>query len=297
MGKVYKAQHEMLRRPTAIKLLDGHLADRETVDRFEREVQLTSQLTHPNTIQIYDFGRTDDDDFYFAMEYLFGPNLSQLVELIGSLPPARVIHILLQVCGSLKEAHDLGLIHRDIKPANIMLCQRGGWFDVVKVLDFGLVKSFIFRDPNATQKGAVRGTPAYIAPERLSQQAVDHRSDIFSLGAVAYFLLTGEDAFRGDTAQMTLDQVLHAEPTPPFQLVNTEIPRALDDLVMRCLAKAAGDRPPELGVVISELLVMAEDTPWRQEDARVWWEAYAARRADVVHVGAAKRQSGYDPAS
>ena len=277
MGKVYQAQHALLRRPTAIKLLDGQSADPETVARFEREVQVTSQLTHPNTIQIYDFGRTDDHVFYFAMEYLLGPNLSQLVELIGSLPPARVAHILLQACGSLKEAHDLGLMHRDIKPANIILCKRGGRFDVVKVLDFGLVKSFLFLDPNLTQKGTVSGTPAYIAPERLRQKEIDRRSDIFSLGAVAYFLLTGQDAFRGNTAQMTLDQVLHAEPTPPSQLVNTHIPSSLEDLVMRCLAKAPRDRPSDLGVVISELLVFTENTPWTQKEARTWWEAYVAR--------------------
>lgn len=297
MGKVYLARHALLRRPTAIKLLEGQFVDPDTVARFEREVQLTSLLTHPNTIQIYDFGRSDEDVFYFAMEYVLGPNLSQLTELVGPLPPARVVHILLQACESLKEAHDLGLIHRDIKPANIMLCKRGGWFDVVKVLDFGLVKSFLFRDSEITQKGSITGTPAYVAPERLRQQEIDHRSDIFSLGAVAYFLLAGQDAFRGATPHMTLDQVLHAEPTPLSRLVDTGIPDKLEELVMRCLAKSVQDRPPDLGVAISELLVLNENAPWGQQDARIWWDAYTAGLADVVHAGEDKRHSGYDPAS
>ena len=276
MGKVYLAQHALLRRPTAIKVLDGQSADRETVARFEREVQLTSQLTHPNTIQIYDFGRTDDDVFYFAMEYVLGPTLSRLVELAGPLPPARAVHILLQACESLKEAHDLGLIHRDVKPANMMLCKRGGLFDVVKVLDFGLVKSFLFQDAEVTQAGTVSGTPAYVAPERLGKQKIDHRSDIFSLGAVAYFLLTGQDAFHGATPHLTLDQVLHAEPTPPSGLVDTEIPDELEQLVMRCLAKSVEERPSDLGVVILELFALSEKANWRQHDARVWWDAWCA---------------------
>ncbi len=283
MGKVFRAQHALLRRSIAIKTLDGLSVDRDTVARFEREVQLTSELTHPNTIQIYDYGRTEDDVFYFAMEYLLpGWDLSRVVKPGAPLPSARVVHILLQACGSLKEAHDRGLIHRDIKPANIMLCERGGLCDVVKVLDFGLVKSFVSQDAQLTQEGRIGGTPAYIAPERLSRQEVDGRSDIFSLGATAYFLLTGQIAFGGKSALETLHQILHTDPPRPSTLVDSDLPDQLEDLVMRCLAKSPQDRPAELSLMLSELHFLAEELPWRQDEARAWWEAFETHPTTTV---------------
>ena len=184
MGRVYRARHAFLKRDAAVKLLDGVSADRETVDRFEQEVQLTCQLTHPNTIQIYDYGRTDEDLFYYAMEYLPGFSLEQVVTLAGKAPPARVIHILSQVCGSLHEAHEQGLIHRDVKPANIMLCKRGGIADFAKVLDFGIAKKISpNEDLGITQNDSIVGTPHYIAPERVAAS-----SDRLSLRSVFRWL-------------------------------------------------------------------------------------------------------------
>lgn len=209
MGTIYECQHALLRRPTAMKLLDGHKADPDTLARFEREVQIASELTHPNTVQIYDFGRTEDDVFYIAMELLPGLDLNQLVKHSGAQSSPRVIHILRHAGQALLEAHRRGLIHRDIKPANIMLCERGGYFDFVKVLDYGLACSYV-EDPNheLTRDGIVRGTPGYIAPERLSGKE-DVRGDIFSLAAVAYYLLTGWPAFASPAAD-SLQSVLQS---------------------------------------------------------------------------------------
>ena len=200
MGVVYKGHHAMLRRPTAIKMLDVDKVNEGSIERFEREVQITSQLNHPNTVAIYDYGRTPEGVFYYAMEYLDGIDLQTLVERYGPQPVPRVIHILLQVCGSLYEAHSLGLVHRDIKPANIMLNRRGGEPDVVKVLDFGLVKAVDDqKQAGLTQQASLTGTPLYMSPEAIQlPNSVDARSDLYAVGAVGYFLLTGHPVFEAD---------------------------------------------------------------------------------------------------
>ncbi len=289
MGKVYRASHALLRRPTAVKLLEGEQADPESVRRFEREVQLTSQLSHPNTIQIYDFGRAPDGVFYYAMEYLDGPTLAQLVAMEKQIPVARTIHILQQVCGSLCEAHERGLVHRDIKPQNIMLCCRGGMYDFVKVLDFGLIKSFVSPDSQLTRPATLSGTPAYIAPERVeSPDTLDGRSDLYSLGAVAYFLLTGQEVFRGANAVDVLVQALNQEPARPTALTGAEIPRELDDLVVSCLAKEPARRPATVRDVLQVLDPLAHRLPWPPSRAQRWWkERWEPRHTAVVGEDAA----------
>jgi len=287
MGKVYKATHAMLRRPTAIKLIEPHDADTETIARFEREVQLASDLTHPNTVQIYDYGCTEDGVFYFAMEYLPGITLDQLVARDGPLPAARAVHILRQVCASLDEAHRKGLVHRDVNPANIMLCERGGQYDFVKLLDFGLVKrTSTVDDAQATGSQDLSGTPLYIAPERIRQPStLDPRSDVYSLGTVAFYLLTGEYLFDGDSTMGILYQVMNEQPRRPSEFAMEEIPAKLDELVLDSLAKAPDERPASVGVVLEVLDSLAADLPWRQTHAREWWEANqdTAIRPGAVH--------------
>jgi hypothetical protein len=274
MGKVYKARHALLRRPTAIKLLDGVEADRDTVLRFEREVQLTSELTHPNTIQIYDYGRTREEIFYYVMEYLPGLNLGELVAVSGALPAGRVIHLLRQICGSLAEAHQRGLIHRDIKPANIMLSDRGGMFDVIKVLDFGLARSVQSEQQlQITSPQSLGGTPQFLAPERIQDPSIlDPRSDIYSLGAVTFFLLAGRHAYTGNSTADLLYQVMNVAPERLRNLTEVKVPSELDALVEACLAKDPEDRPDSMGAILELLDSLAESLPWNQEDARQSWE-------------------------
>ena len=203
MGIVYRAHHALLRRPTAVKLLPAGRAGESNLSRFEREVQLTSSLTHPNTVAIYDYGHTPDGIFYYAMEYLDGMDLEELVELDGAQDPARVVHVLRQVCGALAEAHGVGLVHRDIKPANILLCERGGIPDTAKVVDFGLVKQLSTSGvgPGVSTVNNIMGTPLYLSPEAItSPEKVDARSDLYALGAVAYYLVTGKAVFEGRDA-------------------------------------------------------------------------------------------------
>jgi serine/threonine protein kinase len=272
MGKVYKGRHAMMRRPTAIKILTPSYVDAETLARFEREVHLTSQLNHPNTVHIYDFGRTSDGIFYYVMEYLSGITLSRLIEKEGAIPPARVIYILRQICGSLNEAHQMGLIHRDIKPPNILLCQTGGLFDYVKVLDFGLAKEVIpSGDTIQTTALVVAGTPSYIAPERLlNPNKLDSRSDIFSLGGVGYNLLTGKDIFEGETAMDICHQVLTREPAPPSSLSQYDISEELDMVILKCLAKNPDERYQQVSDVMDDLDRL-EIPPWTQKEAEQWW--------------------------
>jgi serine/threonine protein kinase len=277
MGTIYECQHALLRRPTAMKLLDGHKADPDTLARFEREVQIASELTHPNTVQIYDFGRTEDDVFYIAMELLPGLDLNQLVKHSGAQSSPRVIHILRHAGQALLEAHRRGLIHRDIKPANIMLCERGGYFDFVKVLDYGLACSYV-EDPNheLTRDGIVRGTPGYIAPERLSGKE-DVRGDIFSLAAVAYYLLTGWPAFASPAAD-SWQSILQQQPPSPTALTSQDVPQPLIDLILSCLATAPVDRPADLTEVLDRLDPLAQSHPWPQSEAEQWWRDYAAQQ-------------------
>ncbi len=273
MGKVYKANHALLKRPTAIKFLKPDALSADSLERFEREVQITSRLTHPNTIDVYDFGRTPEGVFYYAMEYLPGISLSDLIVLEGAIPPARAIHILRHICYSLEEAHGLGLIHRDIKPPNIILCERGGQYDAVKVLDFGLVKDVKNQDVQMTAMHEVAGTPAYVAPERLTDPTkVDHRADIYSLGSVGFNLLSGTDTFEGTTAVEICYNVMKTPPPRVSAKATQPIPEALDQLIDDCLAKDPNDRPADVSRIIAILDAIEGLAAWDQAAARQWWQ-------------------------
>ena len=276
MGVVYRARHAMLHRPTAVKFLETSRTNEMAIARFEREVQLTSRLNHPNTIAIYDYGRTPEGVFYYAMEYLEGIDLQDLVDLHGPQPEGRVIHILKQVCGSLAEAHSIGLIHRDVKPANILLNVRGGLFDFVKLLDFGLVKAAeTSRAALVTQAGGVVGTPHYMSPEAYkSPDKVDGRSDLYAVGAVGYFLLTATPLFIGDYVLDILNQQSNTPPEPPSQRLGQPVSPELERLLMRCLSKAASDRPASAEEIIAELVQIPTAGSWTDADARAWWRRY-----------------------
>ena len=243
MGAVYRASHAMLKRPTAIKLISPEHASEVAVARFEREVMAASRLTHPNTVAIYDFGRTRGGVFYYAMELLDGQDLGRLVEKEGAQPLSRTLDILTQLTAALAEAHDAGLIHRDVKPQNIMLCTRGGMSDFVKVLDFGLVKDV--STPEAaklTREMSVAGTPLYMAPETiLASDSVGPPVDIYAVGGVAYFLLCGRAPFEGSSSVELWANHLHTVPDPPSR--HARVPAEVDELVMQCLAKDPTKRP------------------------------------------------------
>ena len=273
MGAVYRAHHAMLRRPTAVKLLLPDKVGAENLERFEREVQHMAELTHPNTVAVYDYGRNPDGVFYYAMEYLDGIDLEQLVGRYGAQPPARVSAILAQVCGALAEAHGRGLIHRDIKPANIILCERGGMYDVAKVVDFGLVKEITANTGVSTQ--VILGTPAYLAPEAVTDpNTVGPAADLYAVGAIGYFLVTGKRVFEGATSVDVCVQHVTATPVPPSQHVPT-IPKELEQLILRCLDKKPATRPTAL-----ELARLLDPEPlsagWSEQEAAQWWRAFRA---------------------
>jgi eukaryotic-like serine/threonine-protein kinase len=271
MGEVYRARHGMMRRPSAIKLLRADRAGEINLHRFEREVQLTARLTHPNTITIFDYGRTHDGLFYYAMELLDGATLQKVVAVGGAQPAGRVVRILAMLCGALTEAHAIGLIHRDIKPANIMLCTQGGERDVVKLLDFGLVKEFeVDRDVKLTAASAVVGTPQYMAPESILQpESVDARADIYALGAVAYYLLAGVDVFDGKSVVEICSQHLHQQPVPP-SMHGVTIPPDLEAVVLACLNKKPDQRPQSAAELRRRVEACAVE-PWDSDGARTWW--------------------------
>ncbi len=271
MGAVYLARHRMLRRPTAVKLLPPEKAGEKAIARFEREVQETSRLTHPNTVAIFDFGRTQDGVFYYAMEYLDGLSLEHLVESYGPLPPERTVHILVQVAGALSEAHEMGLVHRDIKPDNIALCERGGAADVVKVLDFGLVKDIETpKEAKLSGVDTIQGTPLYMAPESLTDpDSVDGRTDLYALGAVAYFLLTGAPVFSGNSVEVFAHH-LHSKPDPLSDRGVT-IDGPLEAIIMRCLEKAPDERFQSAAELAQALLDCPNATDWTPARARAWW--------------------------
>lgn len=271
-GMVYRARHALLRRPVAIKLLSPDQTNEDTAARFENEVQMTSQLTHPNTVAIYDYGRTPEGLFYYAMEYLSGIDLDQLTRKFGPQPEGRVIHILRQVCGSLAEAHRIGLIHRDIKPANILLTRRGGLCDVVKVLDFGLVKVRHLHGPDKISANAVVGTPHFIAPEAVkTPQAVEARSDLYSVGAVGYWLLTGKTLFDSGDVEELLDGHVNAMPKKPSERLGRPLSRDLEELLMSCLAKTPERRPSSAESLEAALTRCASAESWSVQDAQKWW--------------------------
>jgi serine/threonine-protein kinase len=248
MGVVYKAHQAGVRRPAAIKLLPFDRAEGRAALRFEREFQLTRKLSHPNTISVYDFGRTPEGTLYYAMEYLEGVDLQKLVDRRGPLSPARVAHVLAQICDALVEAHGAGLLHRDIKPANAFLCERGPARDTVKLLDFGLIKEFGPSAGDAAQIDidAVVGTPTYLAPEAITApDTMDGRSDLYAVGALGYFLLTGRPPFSGKTVFEICAQHLHSQPIPPSARASVRgaVPAPLERLIMSCLAKSPAARP------------------------------------------------------
>jgi serine/threonine-protein kinase len=274
MATIYLARHALLKRPTAIKILKKHVATDEFLHRFEREVQVASELFHPNTVQVYDYGRTREGQPYYVMEYLDGVTLAQLVEHSGPVPPGRAIHILRQVGAALREAHLHGMIHRDVKPENVMLCRRGE-DDVVKLLDFGLVKNLErVKTRDVTQQLKILGTPRYMAPERiLNPGDADARSDVYALGAVAYFLLTGKPIFDGEDNLEISNQVLHA-PAPRVSASNPDVPEALDNLIAACLEKDRALRPQSAEAVIDALDRLSTRLAWTQADAAAWWARY-----------------------
>lgn len=275
MGSVFRARHAMLRRPTAVKLLDADKMSDAAVIRFEREVQQTSELSHPNTVAIYDYGKTPDGVFYYAMEFLDGMNLDELIRGFGMLPEARAVFILKQVCGALAEAHAKGLVHRDIKPANIFLTTRGGMRDFVKVLDFGLVKATENKDQaNLTSTDAITGTPLYISPEAVQHpEQVDARSDVYGIGAVAYYLLTGRPPFDGTTVMEICLHHVRSTPMPPSQKSGKSISTDLEALILRCLAKSRDDRPATAGALLEALEKCQIDGDWSIQAATLWWKS------------------------
>ena len=253
--------------------------------RFEREVQLTASLAHPNTVAVFDFGRTPDGVFYYAMEYLPGLTLEEVVAGDGPQPASRVAFVLRQILGSLGEAHAVGLIHRDVKPSNVILCERGGLSDVVKVLDFGLARELDSAD-GLSQTGALVGTPLYLAPEAVRSAAPDHRSDLYALGAVGYLLVTGRPVFEGRTVVEVCGHHLHTPPMPPSERLGRPVPAPLESFILSCLAKDPGDRPQTAEAAIA-LLGDVDEPPWAQADARAWWATVgqrlvSARRIDEI---------------
>jgi hypothetical protein len=281
MGVVYRATHAMLRRPAAIKLLLKDRASEADLVRFEREVQLTSRLMHPNTISIFDYGRTAEGVFYYVMEYLDGLDLQSLVDQYGPVEPPRAVHILAQISGALAEAHALGLIHRDIKPANIVLTDRPDESDVVKVVDFGLVKNFNGNLAESAAGDTITGTPLYMAPEAIKQpDSVDGRSDLYAVGAVAYFLLTGQHVFEAATVFEVCSKHVLEAPVPPSHRLGKPLPAELEAIVLACLAKDRNDRPASAAVLRTSLLACADAGRNGQPAARDWWRAHRASRTN-----------------
>jgi serine/threonine-protein kinase len=277
MGTVYLAEHVLLRRPCALKLIRPDQAgDRESLLRFEREVQATATLTHGNTIEVFDYGRADDGTFYYVMEYLPGMNLEDMVGKHGLMPPERVIHLLRQVCGALREAHGIGLIHRDIKPSNIFACERGKVYDVAKLLDFGLVKSSGMGSDSVrlTREGAFAGSPAFMSPEQAAGRShLDARSDIYNVGAVAYYLLTGRLPFD----RLSTLQMLHAhayEPLIPTQDFNDLVPADLQQVILRCLEKDPNRRYQDAVSLEKAFAACEIANPWTPERAEEWWQSH-----------------------
>jgi serine/threonine-protein kinase len=274
MGVVYRARHAMLRRPTAVKLLLN--AHPGSLARFEREAQLTANLTHPNSVVVHDYGRSADGVLYYAMEYLDGIDLEELVELDGPQPPARVVHLLRQACGALAEAHAAGLIHRDIKPANLFLCRRPNDPDFLKVLDFGLVKHRAGEKSSITGAPAMLGTPHYMAPESVTAPAdVAATSDLYALGAVAFRLLTGQHVFPGNTLVEVCGHHLHTPPAAPSARGARSVPADLDAVILCCLEKSPARRFQN-AEALERALTACRDVPvWQRADAAAWWSSRA----------------------
>ena len=283
MGEVYVAHHRMLARPAAIKLIrpeklafDGGDEAERTVQRFKREAEAAASLRSPHTIELYDFGQTDDGTLYFVMELLDGIDLESLVERFGPVPPARAVHLLRQVCASLAEAHAHGLVHRDVKPANIHLCRMGLEHDFVKVLDFGIVKSrrAVAEGHVAATADKIIGTPAFMPPEMAAGDAVDGRADLYGVGCVAHWLLTGRLVFDGETAYQVVAQHLNTAPEPASRRSPHSVSTTLDEVILSCLEKDPAQRPQDALELSRRLTACEVDAPWTEDEAARWWQAH-----------------------
>jgi serine/threonine-protein kinase len=273
MGEVYLATHSLLKRRTALKFLRPEIAGQETLERFEQEVRLAASLTHPNNISIYDYGYTAEGVFYYAMELLNGATLREIVERTGPLPAGRAIHILVQSCGALKEAHDKGILHRDIKAANIMLCEQGGELDFVKVLDFGLAKRIDRTSGLAHSDGKVAGSLETLSPEALRGRDLSPASDLYSLSVVAYFLVSGRHLYDVTSGQEMIQHHLSAEPIPPSRH-QPHVPQDLEAIILRGLSKDPYQRMTDAASLREALLQCEDAGRWAQDQARSWWEDY-----------------------
>ncbi len=284
MGEVWRASHRALARPAAVKLIRQDKIDAADTDavrrvllRFEREARATATLRSPHTVQVYDAGVTADGHFYYAMEYLDGLDLDALIDRFGPVPGARVIHFLAQACDSLADAHASGMIHRDIKPGNMHLSRRGPSVDFITLLDFGLVQTEAPIDDSGqlTVEGTTSGTPAYMAPEMAVQSdAVDGRADIYALGCVAYWLLTGKQVFAAETGVALIVEHVRTAPTPPSQRTELEIPPELEAIVMKCLEKEPADRYQAVGELADALAAVPLSQPWTPKRAEKWWDLH-----------------------
>ena len=300
MGEVFRATHQMLARPAAVKLIRSEIigasnpgAAKVMVERFRREAEAAACLRSPHTINLYDFGVAQDGTFFLVMELLDGLDLETLVERYGPVPPERAVHLLRQACESLAEAHARGLVHRDIKPSNIFTCRMGLDVDFVKVLDFGLVKEVGEASREATLLTApdsTTGTPAYIAPEViLGDRVADHRVDLYTLGCVGYWLLTGRLVFQAPNAIQLMYQHANAEPVAPSQRSELEIPLALDRVILSCLAKHPEDRPQSASELSRLLAASVEAEGWNEEQAHRWWDRHHPETSGLQPLDAAKR--------
>ena len=288
MGSVYRGHHDLLRRDVAIKLLEGDDVNPLSISRFEREVQMTARLRHPNTIDIYDYGRTDENTFFYVMEYVDGITLHELVDEFGAQPPARVIHLMLQICGSLSEAHQLGMVHRDVKPANILLTAHAGLYDMIKVLDFGLVKEVDGDSTELTRSDGITGTPMYMSPEVVRDASMaNQQSDLYSLGAVGYTLLTGLPTFEGESAVEVCLKQLDEDPVRPSKRLGRELPEDLQNVLMSCLRKDPQDRPLTVEDLASALRQCGDASDWSAGDALNWWEVEFSDNSSDEEVEAA----------
>jgi len=297
MGDVYLAEHQMMKRPCAIKLIRPERAgDPRVLARFEREVRATAKLSHWNSIDIYDYGRTEDGTFYYVMEFLPGHNFGELVELCGPVPAARIVYLMRQICEALAEAHGQGLVHRDIKPANMFCAYRGGLYDVAKLLDFGLAKPLLSsteaEDPNLTQEGSITGSPLYMSPEQAAGvDEVDGRSDIYSLGAVMYFLATGKPPFDYPNPLRVL--AAHAGETPNSpDGSNPKIPGELSAVILRCLEKEPRDRFPNATALDAALSQIPLKVLWTHAQAAEWWNCHECPKRKARAVTALEMAAG-----
>jgi serine/threonine-protein kinase len=277
MGEVWRARHQLLARPCAVKLIKPDLLNESkreaATERFQLEARAIARLSSPNTVRLYDFGVSETGSFYFVMELLTGMDLASMVHRFGPLPPERVVAVLRQACRSLGEAHAAGLLHRDIKPQNMFLSRLGVDYDVLKVLDFGLVKSLDEKSTQLTASGTLTGTPSYMPPERVLGAAADARSDLYSLGCVAYWMLTGRTVFTGEPMAVMIHHA-RTVPTPPSAVSASPIPDHLEQIVLACLEKSPEKRPASALDLWSRLGEVALKTPWTPELAEEWWREH-----------------------